>query len=115
VSTEDAAGRVFAALADPTRREVVRRLAAEGPLTATELAGPTRISRQAVAKHLRALAMAGLAIGTHEGRETRFELRTAAFAEAEAWMRAVGASWTLRLDALRTLVEHPDLRVVPEP
>ena len=87
---------------------------AEGPLTATELAGPTGISRQAVAKHLRALAMAGLAIGTHEGRETRFELRTAAFVEAEAWMRAVGASWTLRLDALRTLVERPDLRVAPE-
>ena len=47
--TADDAGRVFEALADPTRREVVRRLAADGPLTATELAGPLGMSRQAVA------------------------------------------------------------------
>jgi DNA-binding transcriptional ArsR family regulator len=111
VNPEDVAGRVFAALADPTRREVVRRLAAGGPLTSTELAGPLGITRQAVAKHLRALALAGLAVGTHEGRETRFELRTASFAEAEAWMRAVGASWNLRLDALKSLLERPELRV----
>jgi len=107
----DRAGPVFAALADPTRREVIRRLAEGGPLTATELAGPLGISRQAVAKHLATLAVAGLAVAVQEGRETRFELRTAAFVEAEAWMRAIGASWNLRLGALKALLERPNLRV----
>jgi len=111
VSGEDAAGRVFAALADPTRREVIRLLAERGPTTATRLAGSLGISRQAVAKHLAALAVAGLAESEHEGRETRFELHTRAFAEAEAWMRAVGTTWNRRLGALKALVERPDLRV----
>lgn len=111
MSGEDPAGRVFAALADPTRREVVRRLAADGPLTATRLATAMGISRQAVAKHLRALALAGLAVSHHEGRETQFELRTQAFAHAEAWMRAIGASWDGRLRALKDLLERPTLRV----
>jgi DNA-binding transcriptional ArsR family regulator len=110
----DVAGAVFAALADPTRREVVRRLAEDGPLTATELAGPLRISRQAAAKHLATLRIAGLAVATREGRETPHELRTAAFAEAEAWMRAIGADWNRRLGDLKRLLERPGLRVVPK-
>lgn len=111
MSGDDPAGRVFAALADATRREIVRRLAADGPLTATRLAGVLPISRQAVSKHLAALELADLVVAERAGREARFELRTAAFAEAEAWMRGIGATWTLRLDALRASVERPDLHV----
>ena len=101
----DRAGRVFAALADPTRRTIVRELSVDGPLTATELAGRVRISRQAAAKHLAELALAGLAAGEHVGRDHRFSLRTAPFAEAEAWMRAIGATWDQRLEAFRRLVD----------
>jgi DNA-binding transcriptional ArsR family regulator len=111
---EDVAGRVFAALADPTRREIVRRLAQQGPLTATQLAAPVGISRQAAAKHLATLRLAGLAVATRDGREAPHELRTVAFAEAEVWMRATGAEWNRRLGALKRLLERPDLRVIPK-
>lgn len=109
--SDDAAGRVFAALADPTRREVVRRLATEGPLTPSRLAAVLPVSRQAVTKHLATLELAGLVAVHRAGREARYELDTAAFAEAEAWMRAIGATWNLRLGDLRDFLERADLRV----
>ncbi len=102
---DDPAGAVFAALADPTRRRIVHELSKDGPLTATELARRLPVSRQAIAKHFAALEEAELAVGTHSGRETRYELRTEAFAEAEAWMRAIGAIWDRRLQAFKDYVE----------
>jgi len=102
----DDAGAVFAALADPTRRRIVHELSAEGPLTATQLAGRIGISRQATSKHLLALSDAGLAIGERLGRETRFELDTRPFAEAESWMRAIGALWNRRLEGLKEFLER---------
>jgi DNA-binding transcriptional ArsR family regulator len=103
--TQDPAGAVFAALADPTRRRVVHELSKDGPLTATELAKRIPVTRQAIAKHFDALEEADLAAATHVGRETRYELRTQAFAEAEAWMRAIGAMWNQRLSAFKEYVE----------
>jgi DNA-binding transcriptional ArsR family regulator len=102
---DDPAGAVFAALADPTRRRIVHELSKDGPLTATELSKRLPISRQAIAKHFGALEDADLASGIRSGRETRYELRTEAFAEAEAWMRAIGASWDRRLHAFKDYVE----------
>ena len=103
--TRDPAGAVFEALADPTRRRVVHELSKDGPLTATELARRIPVSRQAIAKHFDSLEEAGLAAATRVGRETRYELRTKAFAEAEAWMRAIGAMWDRRLAACKDYVE----------
>jgi DNA-binding transcriptional ArsR family regulator len=103
--TGDPAGAVFAALADPTRRRVVHELSKDGPLTATQLAERIPVTRQAIAKHFDSLEDAGLAIATRIGRETRYELRTQPFAEAEAWMRAIGASWDRRLAAFKEFVE----------
>jgi DNA-binding transcriptional ArsR family regulator len=102
----DRAGRVFSALADPTRRAIVRELSVDGPHTATGLAARVGVSRQAAAKHLAELALAGLATGARSGREHRFTLRTAPFAEAEAWMRAIGAMWDQRLAAFERLVDQ---------
>ena len=102
----DDAGLVFAALADPTRRRIVYELSADGPLTATQLAPRVGISRQAAAKHLSALVEAELATGERIGRETRFELDTRPFAEAESWMHAIGALWDRRLRALREFLER---------
>ena len=93
-------GAVFSALADPTRREVVRSLAAEPGLTASHLAGELPITRQAVAKHLNALSGAGLVQARREGRETRYTLTPAPLAEAIEWMTAVGAQWDERLARL---------------
>ena len=94
-------GAVFSALADPTRREVVRSLAEESGLTASLLAGQLPITRQAVSKHLNALSDAGLVTARREGRETRYTLTPAPLAEAIDWMTAVGAEWDGRLERLR--------------
>jgi DNA-binding transcriptional ArsR family regulator len=93
-------GAVFAALADPTRRMVVRSLAAEPALTASRLAGALPISRQAVAKHLAALERAGLVEPRRAGRETRYRLTPEPLGEAMAWMASVGADWDERLGRL---------------
>ena len=93
------ADAVFAALADPTRRAVIGRLAQE-PLSASALAGELPVSRQAVAKHLAALDRAGLVATRREGRELRYSLDPAPMGEAMAWMASVGAQWDERLARL---------------
>jgi DNA-binding transcriptional ArsR family regulator len=98
---EDRVGAVFQALADPTRREVVALLSRSGPVTATELAGRLPVTRQAVAKHLAALADAGLVTAAREGREVRYRLTPPPMRDAVTWMAAVGAEWDDRLEALR--------------
>ena len=90
---------VFAALADPTRRQVVQALAG-GEATATELAAQFPVTRQAVVKHLGALGEAGLVDAERAGREVRYRLNPAPMAGAMAWMAAIGAEWDSRLAAL---------------
>jgi ArsR family transcriptional regulator, cadmium/lead-responsive transcriptional repressor len=98
---DPALGAVFAALADPTRRHVVRILAQRSCVTASGLAEELPISRQAIAKHLGALAAAGLVSSTHEGRETRYRLTPEPLGEAIEWMAAAGARWEERLARLQ--------------
>ncbi len=93
-------GPTFAALSDPTRREVVARLAERDSVTATELARELPISRQAVAKHLAVLQEAGLALPERAGRETRYRFTPAPLNDAASWMASVGAEWDARLDRL---------------
>jgi DNA-binding transcriptional ArsR family regulator len=97
-------GAVFGALADPTRRHLVAALATDPGASATRLASTLPISRQAVAKHLKLLADAGLVSSRRSGREALFELEPAPLAEAAAWMGTVGAEWDERLGALARLV-----------
>jgi DNA-binding transcriptional ArsR family regulator len=96
---------VFEALADATRRQVVRRLAEGGPATATELAGSLPVTRQAVAKHLATLAEAGLVTSDRQGRELRYQLTPEPLAEAVSWMASVGGQWDDRLQALSSYLE----------
>jgi DNA-binding transcriptional ArsR family regulator len=91
---------VFAALADPTRREVVAALAREPSLTVSRLAAELPVTRQAVAKHLAALDRAGLVAARREGRETRYRLTPDPLGEAMAWMVGVGARWDASLSRL---------------
>jgi DNA-binding transcriptional ArsR family regulator len=97
---EARAGAVFDALADATRRQVLRGVAERGPVTATELATVLPISRQAVAKHLGVLREAGLVELERIGRETRFQATPAPLTEAAQWLTATGAAWDQRLDRL---------------
>lgn len=91
---------VFAALSDPTRREVLRSVAQRPDLTASRLAGELPITRQAVAKHLMALQKAGLVEPRKEGRETKYTLTPAPLMDAMDWMAETGAAWDSRLARL---------------
>jgi DNA-binding transcriptional ArsR family regulator len=104
VTHPDPAGAVFDALADPTRRTVMRSVAEDGPVTATQLAARLPVTRQAVAKHLDALAAAGLVTSHRAGREIRYELTPAPLSDAMAWMADVGGAWDRRLDRLAKTV-----------
>jgi DNA-binding transcriptional ArsR family regulator len=94
-------GPVFAALADPTRREVVRLLSRQPGLTASALASELPVSRQAIAKHLAQLRDAGLAEAEHAGRETRYRLTPEPLAGAMEWMVQAGGRWDTRLERLK--------------
>lgn len=92
---------VFSALSDPTRRQMFDRLIAQGPATATMLAGDLPISRQAVSKHLGVLEAAGLVDREPVGRETRFRAVPEPLTEVRAWIDSVGDQWDQRLKRLR--------------
>jgi DNA-binding transcriptional ArsR family regulator len=92
---------VFAALADPTRRSILRAVAERGPVTATTLSEGLPISRQAVAKHLGQLRDAGLVAADRAGRETRFIAVSAPLGDLSAWAEQTGRRWDARLARLR--------------
>jgi DNA-binding transcriptional ArsR family regulator len=99
-------GPVFSALADPTRRAVLRAVAGRGTATATELTSEIDVTRQAVAKHLRILEDAGLVAPERSGREQRYRVTPAPFTDALAWMADVGAAWDARLERLAARTAH---------
>jgi DNA-binding transcriptional ArsR family regulator len=92
---------VFAALADPTRRSILRAVADRGPVTATALSDGLPISRQAVAKHLGLLRHAGLVAADRAGRETRFVAVGAPLGDLATWAEQTGRRWDDRLARLR--------------
>jgi DNA-binding transcriptional ArsR family regulator len=96
---------LFAALADPTRRSILRAVAEDGPVTATGLSERLPISRQAVAKHLGLLRAAGLVTADRAGRETHFVAVTEPLDELAVWAEQAGRRWDSRLARLRRTVE----------
>jgi DNA-binding transcriptional ArsR family regulator len=96
---------VFAALADPTRLEVLTRLARGGPSTATELSTSMPISRQAIAKHLAALGAAGLVERHPSGREVRYRFDPGPLGDLVRWAEGVGDVWDRRLERLSRSIE----------
>ncbi len=94
------ADAVFGALSDRTRRTLLAAIAAGPAATATELAADLPISRQAVLKHLNALADAGLLERERAGREVRYRVTPAPLSDAVSWMTDVGEQWDERLAAL---------------
>jgi DNA-binding transcriptional ArsR family regulator len=98
----------LAALADPTRRELLRRLA-ERPRRAGELAKGFAISRPAICKHTRLLARAGLVRAKRSGRERIYELAPAGGPEIRALiaeLEQVGRFWDVALDAFKRYAEE---------
>lgn len=91
--------RVFRALADSTRREMLMRLAIQ-PLTITELAEPYEMSLAGGSKHIRVLEEAGLIRRTVEGRKHICKLDADTLASAHEWIRFYENFWNEQLDAL---------------
>ncbi|HZN17021.1 MAG TPA: metalloregulator ArsR/SmtB family transcription factor [Micromonosporaceae bacterium] len=89
----------FAALADPTRRSIIARLAG-GPRTVTQLAAPLPMSLVATSKHIAVLERAGLVSRAKSGRSQVCRLRPEALREATAWLDAYRRFWAGRLDGL---------------
>jgi DNA-binding transcriptional ArsR family regulator len=89
------------ALADPSRRTVVERLA-RGPVTAGELADLLPIARPGVSRHLRVLREAGLVEVRADAQRRVYSLRAEPLAEIDEWLGPYRALWEQRLDALHT-------------
>src|SRR5215469_8678551 len=111
---EDRLSMVFAALADPTRRAIIARLA-DGDATVTELAEPFAISMPAISRHLKVLERAGLISRSRSGQWRSSTLQAAPLREATDWMERYRQYWDAsfdRLDAhLRSQLKHEQ----PEP
>lgn len=105
--TSEHSAPVFAALGDVTRLRVVTRLCQEGPLSITCLAEGVQVSRQAVSKHLRVLADAGLVKGTRAGRTAVWKLEPRGIAEARRLLEGISREWDDTLERLREFVETP--------
>jgi DNA-binding transcriptional ArsR family regulator len=103
----DELGQVFAALADPTRREMIDALLRDGTTSVPRLSAELPITRQAVAKHLATLDHAGLVERVPvAGREVRYRLRDGALVSASAWLAETESAWQKRLARLKDAVER---------
>lgn len=98
---------VFHALADPTRRAIVERLAS-GPLSVTELAVPFSMTLSAVGQHVQALEASGLVRSKKRGRVRTVELSRETLRLAEHWFERHRTRWERRLDKLGALLSEPD-------
>jgi DNA-binding transcriptional ArsR family regulator len=99
--------RVFGALADNTRRQILARLST-GDATVGELARPFSISRPAISKHLRVLERAGLVRRTRDGRISRCGLDAAPLKDAADWVERYREFWKAQLDALSGYLERKE-------
>ncbi|HBH36786.1 MAG: ArsR/SmtB family transcription factor [Pseudomonadota bacterium] len=104
-STRPALARVFAALGDPTRLQLVTVLCASGALSIAQLTAHTDISRQAVSKHLQVLTEAGVVHGLKLGRERLWQLDPAQLEEARRALDEIGRQWDAALGRLKNFVE----------
>jgi DNA-binding transcriptional ArsR family regulator len=100
--------KVFHALADPGRREMVERLS-RGPASVSELARPLEIALAAVVQHLQVLEASGLVRSEKVGRVRTCRIEPSALRTAEQWIAERRTGWERRLDRLGDyLAEQPD-------
>lgn len=96
---------LFAALGDETRLRLVSRLCDNGPMSITELTAGSKITRQAITKHLRALGEAGLVRSRWRGRESVWQLDQHRIKDAQRCLDLISRQWNGALERLRELVE----------
>ncbi|HEY2421764.1 MAG TPA: metalloregulator ArsR/SmtB family transcription factor [Neobacillus sp.] len=101
---------VFQAIADPTRRKMLKLLSQE-EMPVMVISGHFPMSRTAVSKHLRVLADAGLVAENKVGRETRYKLNPEPLYELKDWLQYFELFWENKLDALKRYVESDESNV----
>jgi DNA-binding transcriptional ArsR family regulator len=99
LAAKDSLSLIFAALADPTRRNILTRLS-QRPATVGEIAEPYEISAPAISQHLNVLERAGLIERTANAQWRTLSMRTEPLDEASAWVEKHRREWDQRIDAL---------------
>ena len=99
------AAPLFAALGDETRLRLLIRLSSGGPGSITQLSVKSAVTRQAITKHLRVLADAGLVRSSRRGRERVWDLEPKRLADAHAYLERISKQWDDALGRLRQFVE----------
>lgn len=97
---------VFAALGDPTRLVLITRLSEGDASSIAQLTVGTRLTRQAVTKHLRVLENAGIVRGSRQGRESIFALESAPLRTARTYLDSLSEHWDQSLARLKAFVEE---------
>jgi len=103
---EKARARVFRALGGEIRLRLVVKLSSGRPRSIAELTAGSRLTRQAVTKHLRVLERAGLVRSVRTGRERRFEFDPEPIEELRRYLDSVSAQWDQALGRLKAFVER---------
>lgn len=99
---------VFDAIADPTRRRLVRLLAETDEMPLHELTAHFQMGRTAVSKHLTILKEAGLVLDRKVGRETRFRLNASPLQEVQDWVAFYSKFWSTNMLRLKQLLEEEE-------
>lgn len=97
--------RVFAALSDPVRRQILERLQ-HGDQLVSEIAEPFDISLQAVSRHIKVLVRAGLVSQERSGRISRCRIDTGPLYDAAIWLNRYTQYWQEQFDALAEWLQH---------
>ena len=100
-------GRVFHALGDATRREILERVS-KGPVSVSHLAEPLQVSLAAVVQHLQVLEDSGLIHTEKVGRVRTCRMEPAGLAAAEQWIHERRALWERKIDRLGDLLDEAD-------
>lgn len=104
MTADDRLTLAFSALADPTRRAILSKLA-QGPATVQEVAEPFTMSAPAISRHLKVLERAGLVTRTTKAQWRTLSLQAEPLDEVTAWIEQQRRDWNLRLDALEQHLE----------
>jgi DNA-binding transcriptional ArsR family regulator len=99
---------VFDAIADPTRRQLIRLLAEAEELPLHELTPHFPMGRTAVSKHLAILKEAGLVLDRKVGRETRYKLNASPLSEVQDWLAFYSKFWMTNMMRLNQLLEEEE-------
>jgi len=105
LSEPKGSARLFAALGDEVRLRLISRLCDGGPMSIVRLTEGSRVSRQAITKHLRVMEASGLVRSTRRGRESVWQLNQRRLEEARRYLDLISKQWDDALLRLREFVE----------